>query len=73
MGKSTVKEIMVTPGRGKSKRQKGGGAKKIGRSKVKCGQYKATGRREKNKKRNIAKDAKQKAKKRLKKLRRALL
>jgi hypothetical protein len=66
MSKS-VKEILVTPGKGKAKRQKGGGAKKIGRSKVKCARYKGAGIREKNKKRKIAKDAKAKADKKAKK------
>lgn len=67
MGKSTVREIPVTAGKGKAKRQKGGGAKKIGRSKVKCARYKAMGTREKNKARKIAKDAKFKAKKKAEK------
>jgi hypothetical protein len=62
MSKST-KEILVTPGKGKGKKQKGGGAKKIGRSKVKCASYKLRGTREKNKARKIAKDAKIKKKK----------
>ena len=73
MGKSTVKEVLVKAGKGKAKRQKGGGAKKIGRSKVKCGRYKSMGTREKNKAHNIAKDAKLKAKKRLKKIGKTLL
>jgi hypothetical protein len=73
MGNTTVREVLVNAGKGKAKRQKGGGAKKIGRSKLKCGKYKASGRREKNKARNIAKDAKVKAKKRLRKLGKTLL
>jgi hypothetical protein len=67
MGNTTVREVLVNAGKGKAKRQKGGGAKKIGRSKLK------TGRREKNKARNIAKDLKLKAKKRLKKVGKTLL
>jgi len=67
MGRTSVKEVLVAAGKGKAKRQKGGGAKKIGRSKVKCGRYKSMGTREKNKKRNIAKDARFKAKKKTEK------
>jgi len=50
-----------------------GGTRKLGRNLTRCAKYKATGRREKNKKRNIAKDLKMKAKKRLKKVGEALL
>lgn len=39
-----------------------GGTRKIGRNMTKCAKYKATGRREKNKIKHIAKDAKMKAK-----------
>jgi len=66
MSKST-KVITVTLGTGKSKRQKGGGSKKIGRNKNKCALYRAKGTREKNKARNIKRDAKMKAKKRAEK------
>ncbi len=44
-----------------------GGTRKVGRNKLRCGKYKMTGRREKNKKRNIAKDLKLKAKKKMEK------
>jgi len=65
MGRTAVKEIVIKSG--KARRQKGGGAKKIGRSKAKCAKYRAAGTREKNKKRNIAKAAKFKAKKKAEK------
>ena len=61
MGKSSVVEVLAKAGKGKAKRQKGGGAKKIGRSKLKCAKYKMMGVREKNKARNIKKDLKAKA------------
>lgn len=70
MGKTTVREVLTAAGKGKVKRQKGGGAKKIGRSKIKCAKYKASGRREKNKAWNVKKDAKLKAKKSAKRLKR---
>ncbi len=62
MGKSTVREVLVAAGKGKAKRQKGGGAKKIGRSKAKCARYRGMGIREKNKARKVKKDEKMKAK-----------
>jgi len=62
MGNTTVREVLVSAGKGKAKRQKGGGAKKIGRSKLKCAKYKAMGIREKNKSRKMKKDAKMKMK-----------
>ena len=50
----------------KSSQQKGGGARKIGRNKVKCAEYRMKGIREKNKRRKVAKHkafiAKKKAK-----------
>jgi hypothetical protein len=63
----TTKEVLVTAGKGKSRKQKGGGAKKIGRSKIRCGKYKSAGIREKNKKKHIAKDLKLKLKKKTEK------
>jgi len=61
----TVKEVLLRAG--KQKKQKGGGAKKIGRNKVKCGKYRAEGRREKNKARKIKKQKKFEAKKKVEK------
>lgn len=49
------------------KQQKGGGAKKIGRHLADCLRYKMQGRREKNKKRKMAKQARIEAKKRARK------
>ncbi len=63
----TVKEVLVKAGKGKGKKQKGGGAKKIGRNLVKCGRYKAAGRRDINKARKAKRQAKIEAKHKLKK------
>lgn len=48
------------------KSRSGGGARKIGRDKVKCARYRTEGRREKNKARRIAKQKRFEEKKRLK-------
>lgn len=58
----TVKEVLATGGSSskKSGGRKGGGSKKIGRNKIKCARYRGEGRREKNKARNLKKEAKKK-------------
>jgi len=40
-----------------TRQRSSGGTKKHGRDKVKCAQYRASGRREKNKRRRIEKEA----------------
>ncbi len=52
----------------KKKQKIGKGSRKIGRSLVKCANYKTRGQREKNKKRKAKKEAKFRAKKAAKKL-----
>ncbi len=61
-------EINYVP-KPKQSRKKSGGAKKIGRNLKKCAQYRAEGRREKNKARRIAKEARRQERLRLRKLR----
>lgn len=61
MGK-TVREVLASSK--KKNNGKGGGAKKYGRHKAHCAKYKAEGRREKNKKRKMAKHLKMVVKKR---------
>jgi hypothetical protein len=63
---STVKEVLVKAGKKKQKGT-GSGNKKHGRNKVKCAKYRAEGRQEKNKARNIKKDQKFKDKKKAEK------
>jgi len=59
----TVKEVLATGSSGKKKGgRKGGGSKKIGRNKTKCTRYRAEGRREKNKVKKQAKNAKREVK-----------
>jgi len=53
-------------------RRKSGGDKKHGRNKVKCALYRAEGRREKNKERRIAKEARRQEKLRLRRLQKEL-
>ena len=57
----TVKEILLKPSRKGGR--KGSGSKKHGRNKAKCAKYRAEGRREKNKKRNLEKQVRFEAKK----------
>jgi len=52
----------------KQSKKKSGGAKKIGRNLKKCAIYRSEGRREKNKARKIAKEARRQEKLRLRKL-----
>lgn len=63
MGKSTVKEVLVKAGHGKGRKNKGGGAKKIGRNLAKCAKYKALGTLEKNKARKAKTQAHKEEKK----------
>ena len=65
----SVKEVLASAGQGVSRgkgKNKGGGAKKIGRNKAKCARYRSAGIREKNKARKAVKqktiEAKNKAK-----------
>jgi len=60
----TVKEVLAT-GVSKKGGRKGGGAKKIGRNKTKCAKYRGEGRREKNKAKKQAKNAKREMKDKL--------
>ena len=53
-------------------RRKSGGDKKHGRNKVKCARYRAEGRREKNKARRIAKEARRQERLRLRRLQKEL-
>jgi hypothetical protein len=50
------------------KKRKSGGNKKHGRNKVKCALYRAEGKREKNKERRIAKEARRQERLRLRRL-----
>jgi hypothetical protein len=54
------------------KRKKSGGSKKHGRNLVKCAKYRAEGRREKNKARRIAKEARRQERLRLRRLQKEL-
>ena len=63
MGKTaTVKEVLVSAGKGIGKGRKSGGSKKHGRNKVKCTRYRAEGRLEKNKAKKARKQKKVEAK-----------
>jgi hypothetical protein len=61
-----ARTVVVIPTK-KRRRDHGSGTKKYGRHKSHCLKYKMEGRREKNKKRKIAKHLKMVAKKKLKK------
>jgi hypothetical protein len=52
----------------RQRKRKSGGSKKHGRNKEKCARYRAEGRREKNKARRIAKEARRQERFRLRRL-----
>lgn len=63
----SIQSDLYTP-KPKQRKKKSGGAKKIGRNLKKCAKYRAEGRREKNKARRIAKEARRQEKLRLRKI-----